>query len=121
MLYACGWQEPDSIPSNVVIRNKKKDKHDQAAGCGAGAGKLVICCIFRAHFRFGSLLEVDPNRKQMASNVVIRNKKADRHDQAVADCGAGVGLGVCCIFRYFFEPDFRFEPTSGWSHFWYGS
>ena len=42
MLYACGWQEPDSIPSNVVIRNKKKDKHDQAAGCGAGAGKLVV-------------------------------------------------------------------------------
>ena len=37
-----GWQEPDSIPSNVVIRNKKKDKHDQAAGCGAGAGKLVV-------------------------------------------------------------------------------
>ena len=42
MLYACGWQEPDSIPSNVVIRNKKKDKHDQAAGCGAGAGNFPI-------------------------------------------------------------------------------
>ena len=47
MLYACGWQEPDSIPSNVVIRNKKKDKHDQAAGCGAGAGKFSVCCSFR--------------------------------------------------------------------------
>ena len=46
MLYACGWQEPDSIPSNVVIRNKK-DKHDQAAGCGAGAGKFGVCCIIR--------------------------------------------------------------------------
>ena len=38
MLYACGWQEPDSIPSNVVIRKKKNDKYDNgAAGCGAGA------------------------------------------------------------------------------------
>ena len=46
MLYACGWQEPDSIPSNVVIRNKKKDKHDQAAGCGAGAGKFGVCYNF---------------------------------------------------------------------------
>ena len=35
-----GWQEPDSIPSNVVISNKKKANHDQAAGCGPGAGKL---------------------------------------------------------------------------------
>ena len=38
MLYACGWQEPDSIPSNVVIRKKKNDKYDNGpAGCGAGA------------------------------------------------------------------------------------
>ena len=39
-----GWQEPDSIPSNVWIRNKKKGKHDQAVGCGAV--KLGVCCIF---------------------------------------------------------------------------
>ena len=41
-----GWQDPDSIPSNVVFRNKKKDKRDQAAGCGAGASKFGVCCIF---------------------------------------------------------------------------
>ena len=38
MLYACGWQEPDSIPSNVVIRKKKNDQNDYAAAacyCGA--------------------------------------------------------------------------------------
>ena len=31
MLYACGWQEPDSIPSNVVIK-KRKDSGRQNNG-----------------------------------------------------------------------------------------
>ena len=26
LLFACGWQEPDSIPSNVVIKNRKEKK-----------------------------------------------------------------------------------------------
>lgn len=42
MLYACGWQEPDSIPSNVVLKKQQQDmKKSQneggCAGCYCGA------------------------------------------------------------------------------------
>ena len=124
MLYACGWQEPDSIPSNVVIRNKKKDKHDQAAGCGAGAGKFRVCCIFswffQPHFlfdpdfQFRPITGMDLNQKwaptgsrwqkpdSISSNVMMRNKKKDKNDHA-AGYRAGAGkFGVCCSFGWFF-------------------
>ena len=35
LLFACGWQEPDSIPSNVVIKNRKEKKRKDDGACAA--------------------------------------------------------------------------------------
>ena len=34
LLFACGWQEPDSLPSNVVIK-KRKEHNDRDGACAA--------------------------------------------------------------------------------------